>query len=198
MSLEDLIDSWKALSLSASEEDLMACVLDDITRAGDLFTDVRRALSAMSHGERELLLARSVATPTHIKWCLASTGHRGLRVWLHTYKPWPVNEDRFAASIHDHRYSFVSAVLRGGIIEERWQLDRSQVSRRGRSAHQSGTVYRIMKSEIHSLRYVAPDTTTLLVQAPTEKSFSTVYDAGTCREKERIFDLAHSFSAHFP
>ncbi|WP_330330413.1 hypothetical protein OHS33_12200 [Streptomyces sp. NBC_00536] len=192
-----LFSSWEAAASRFGEEDLLKSVRADICDTDDVLNAVREEMSALSPAGRDLLMVRSVETPTHFKWCLAGGEHRGLRVWLHTYKPWIPGEDRHAASIHDHRYSFVSAVLAGELRERRWRIHEGRITAAGDHRRPSGETYAIAHSEIHSLGAVAPGTATLLVQAPAAKPFSTVYDPASRQEKAKHFDLAHTFT-HLP
>lgn len=163
--------------------------------APGLFPAVVRHCADLRPEEMEDLLALSTERSTHYKWCLASTGHRGAKIWLHSYKHWPEGERGFAASIHDHRYSFTSAVLQGGLVERRWLPDGPDKIREGPLNHYgSGSVYSIHSSEIHSIERAAPGTITLVVQSATDRTASRVFHRRKREFERSVPDLETLFA----
>ncbi|GHF37029.1 hypothetical protein [Streptomyces griseosporeus] len=160
----------------------------DIARLGHAYC------AELPPARRDELLCMSTERSTHYKWCMASSGHRRARVWLHVYKPWTSATTNFAASIHDHRYSFVSAVLSGSLRERRWGHAEAGRIRPGRLFERpAGSTYRIESTEIHSIEKVCDGTVTLVLQMAATKVYSSVYDPHTLRIKQRIGDLEEAF-----
>ncbi len=133
-------------------------------------------LRRLTDEQRQEQICRSVDTTTHLKLSLDQNRHRGLRAWLHVYKPWDRARDRHAASVHDHRYSFVSKILSGGYREEHWTV-RGEPRVTGSQSFSAGEVHVVGVQEVHSLSEVADGTITLVVQLPTTRWFSTVYQS---------------------
>ncbi|MBO7936730.1 hypothetical protein JTP77_012425 [Streptomyces sp. S9] len=154
----------------------------------------RAYCSTLQPAAREGMLCMSAERSTHYKWCIASSGHRKARVWLHVYKPWSGEVADFAASIHDHRYAFVSAVLSGCLWERRWdRIEGGRVRARRVVERSAGETYKIESSEVHSIEKVSEGTVTLVLQMAATKFYSSVYDANSLRIKRRISDLEEVF-----
>lgn len=140
-------------------------------------------------GDQRLLL-ESVRASSHVKWSLYAETHDGPRVWLHDYVVWTVGEDRFAASVHDHRYAFASLVLRGGYTEHRWTADGGRLLPTTRAIG-TGEVNEVRTGDIHSLAAVRPGTRTLVLQLPAARRYSTVSHPGPegAHSTHRQYDL---------
>jgi hypothetical protein len=119
-----------------------------------------------------------------------------VRIWLHDYGKWSEADSRFANSIHDHRYGFVSVILAGGYTEHRWSMNVELLEKRDSRKYTAGDILMIDSMTIHSLEAVQRATATLVVQLPKDKDYSNIYDRrsdGTFTER-RQYDLAHKFS----
>ena len=172
----------------------LSSVVKMLSTYPDLKSEAIGYCSGLELGERETLLSASTERSTHYKWCLASSGHRRTRIWLHLYKEWNGRVNDFAASIHDHRYSFASAVLYGSLWERRWLLgEQGKVWPKGLIEYRSGNVYSIDSSEIHSIENVASGTLTLVVQLAASKSTSSVYNRESRKVELQIPDLEELF-----
>jgi hypothetical protein len=176
-------------------ERTLELVTNELGRVENLPEMIVRHCGSLRSDELDELLARSTERSTHYKWCLASSGHRGVRIWLHVYKRWQSAEAGFAASIHDHRYSFVSAVLTGMLIERRWSPNGPREIKPGLCMEYGpGNIYSIRDTEIHSIEKALPGTITFVVQLATTKPTSLVFNPRTLELERQIPDLGALFS----
>jgi len=140
------------------------------------------------------ILNRSVEKSTHYKWFLGE--HRSeYTVWVHQYRPAGVycSSDRFAASIHNHRYPFVSRVLSGSLYVSTFGVSSSEmttcsVSLMSEQALGVGDVMSLDANDVHRIDRVSDDTITIVVQGPPVRHYSTRFDPGSGLS-ERIYDL---------
>jgi hypothetical protein len=152
-------------------------------------------LNGLNRKELEIMCARSVERASHFKWFLGDSTD-GYIVWLHEYKPdkLPDAVGSFAASVHNHRYSFVSQVLTGSLLVSDFSLDPVQQSPilSGTRTIRAQSTYLLSSDEIHRIDATAPSTCTLVVQGPAEKPYSRVFDLsnGTFHN---IYDLPSRF-----
>jgi hypothetical protein len=144
--------------------------------------------------QKRQMLDRSVEKGTHYKWYLGGH-HSDYAVWVHQYRPASVfvSSDRFAASIHNHRYPFVSRVLSGSLYVSTFEVSLSDetrciVSSKGRQALNVGDVMFLDSNDVHRIDRVLDDTITIVVQGPPARHYSMRFDPqnGHC---ERIYDL---------
>jgi len=143
--------------------------------------------------QKRKMLNRSVEKGTHYKWFLG--GHRSdYAVWVHQYRPASVfvSSDRFAASIHNHRYPFVSRVLSGSLYISTFEVSsdepRCSISLKGEQVLEVGDVMFLDSNDVHRIDRVLDDTTTIVVQGPPVRHYSTRFDPRNgC--SERIYDL---------
>src|SRR5439155_2849950 len=84
-------------------------------------------LNGLNREELALLWSRSVERSSHFKWFLGNNTD-GYLIWLHEYKAaqLPDTVGSFAASVHNHRYSFVSQVLTGSLQMSDFELESAQ------------------------------------------------------------------------
>jgi hypothetical protein len=139
------------------------------------------------------ILNRSVEKSTHYKWFLGE--HRSdYTVWVHQYRPASVfvSSNRFAASIHNHRYPFVSRVLSGSLCVSTFDVSSSDAARgvslRNEQALDVGDVMLLNSNDVHRIDRVYDDTVTIVVQGPPVRHYSTRFDPRNGRS-ERIYDL---------
>jgi hypothetical protein len=153
-------------------------------------------LSGLSRGELEVLYTRSVERASHFKWFLGD-GADGFKVWLHEYKSARLRDGvgSFAASVHNHRYSFVSQVLTGSLTVSEFSLGPAQqfpeLSRR--RTIPARTTYFLSSEQVHRIDAAAPSTCTLVVQGPAERPFSRVFDI-----ENRTFQDMYDLQSRFP
>jgi hypothetical protein len=139
---------------------------------------VREALRAESdhlrhHGLGErMLLCRE--TPTHWKWFLGGST-ASILLWLHEYKPSTQRRPGYADSVHDHRYSFVSAIVCGGYIHRRFTVDDGVARLSREEVVEAGSVYALDADEVHGVAGLQDGTLTLIAQAPKRRPFSTEF-----------------------
>lgn len=153
-------------------------------------------LSGLSHEELTLLWSRSVERSSHFKWFLGDNTD-GYIIWLHEYKAaqLPDTVGSFAASVHNHRYSFVSQVLTGSLQVSDFELDSAQqlpVPSEKRTIGAQNT-YFLSSERVHRIDATAAGTCTLVVQGPPERPYSRVFDltSGTFRDM-------HDLPSRFP
>lgn len=175
LTVPSLIDRWRHLSEQLTAADLRHAVADDLSHSAVTKATILEYLASLQGTDYDNVLCRSVDTTTHLKLSLATTSHRGFRIWLHVYKPWSAGESRYAASVHNHRYAFVSKILSGGYIEQSWAVHHGRL--RGSSPHEyrAGDVVEVDADDVHSLEQVMPATMTFIAQLPAQRSYSVVY-----------------------
>lgn len=161
----------------------------------DLTRRLAEWLSTVDSNGLEYLLDRSTERNTHIKWCLGGKRSTYL-VWLHQYKPPDVYAKaiHFAASVHDHRYGFVSKVLNGALDAEwfaRQDGSPTPISMVRRTIAE-GDIVTMTPDEIHCIRSVLPNTCTLVIQGPAIRRHSTVFHLGA-GSTESMGDLEAKF-----
>ncbi|HTX82269.1 MAG TPA: hypothetical protein VME44_08835 [Streptosporangiaceae bacterium] len=136
-------------------------------------------LEGLSQEEFAIICTRSVERASHFKWFLGSSAN-GYAVWLHEYKlaQLPDAAGSFAASVHNHRYSFVSQVLTGSLHVSNFSFDpikQFPVLSETRTILARST-YFLGSESIHRVDRAAPSTCTIIVQGPPERSYSRVFD----------------------
>jgi hypothetical protein len=157
---------------------------------------LRDWLSSLSQKELDILFSRSVERTSHFKWFLGENAYRYI-VWLHEYKhvDLPDAVGSFAASVHNHRYSFVSRILVGSLSVSNFSYDpdhkRLELSKHTKFPAEA--TYFLNSEEIHRVDDAAPSTCTLVIQGPPEREYSRVFDPANGSFCE-IFEL----SARFP
>lgn len=107
----------------------------------------------------------------------------------------PDTAGSFAASVHNHRYSFVSQVLTGSLLVSNFSFDPIQqfpVLSETRSIQARSTYY-LGSESIHRIDATAPSTCTIIVQGPPEKSYSRVFDLA-----KRTFSDMHDLPSRIP
>ena len=152
-------------------------------------------LNGLDRKELEIICARSVERASHFKWFLGDSVN-GYVVWLHEYKTdkLPDAVGSFAASVHNHRYSFVSQVMTGSLLVSEFSLDRHDQlpTLSGTKTIQAPSTYFLSSDEIHRIDSTGPSTCTLVIQGPPERTYSRVFDlpSGTFRD---MYDLPARF-----
>jgi len=166
--------------------------------ARELLASERSAASAVftyvdsrEPAEAGELLVRSAEKSTHYKWYLG--GGPTYTTWLHEYKQPEVfaRNTSYAASIHNHRYAFASLVLTGGMTVRMYDRgEDDSVTLRAMLALDPGESSVLSADDVHEVCSVRPNTYTLVVQGPAQRSYSCVWDArGTALR--RIYDMEH-------
>ena len=151
-------------------------------------------LSGLRPRQRREMINRSVEKSTHYKWFLGGNSTY-YTVWVHQYRPASVfaSSDRFAASVHNHRYPFVSRVLSGSLYVSTFEVSPSdeaicRVTLEGEQALTAGDVMFLSSHDVHRIDRVLDDTITIVIQGPPARHYSTRFDLKSgC--SERIYDL---------
>jgi hypothetical protein len=180
---------WRSDPLGAC-----ACVAELLAEDHAVARQLAVWVSDLRPRQRREMLNRSVEKATHYKWFLG--GHRAdYTVWLHQYRPAGIfaSSDRFAASIHNHRYPFVSRVLSGSLYVSTFEVSsldeaRYSVSLVEEQALGVGDVMFLDSNDVHRIDRVLDDTTTIVVQGPPVRHYSTRFDLRS-GYSERIYDL---------
>jgi hypothetical protein len=151
-------------------------------------------VSDLPSRQRRKMLNRSVEKSTHYKWFLGGH-HDDYAVWIHQYRPASIfaSSDRFAASVHNHRYPFVSRVLSGSLYVSNFgvsSLDDAmcKVSLEEERALSAGDVMFLNSNDVHRIDRVLDGTATIVIQGPPVRHYSTRFDLRNGRS-ERIYDL---------
>ena len=122
-------------------------------------------------------------TTTHYVWAIASGVD--IRICLNEYKPLSVRSDGYATSIHDHRYDFVSIILRGGFSHQKYDahFERLDAIKEplliSEIALSAGDLLVVRCDEFHRLSNIELDTLSLMVKLPPKKPYSTSFDVRT-------------------
>jgi hypothetical protein len=133
------------------------------------------------------LLSRE--TPTHWKWFIGGR-IEGPLLWVHEYKPAKLIRVGYAQSIHDHRYSFCSSIIRGGYVHRTFALyDHRVPTVCDTRTFVAPSVYVLHADVIHSIDDIQDGTLTLIVQAPKRRGYSTEYFENGA-EPHRHYDFA--------
>jgi hypothetical protein len=139
----------------------------------------------------ELVLTRSIERSSHFKWFLGACSN-GISVWLHEYKLLKSRGSvgSFAASIHNHRYSFGSRILKGEMHVTYFDFDTNQATLQAKENRifNGGSTYWMSSDQIHRIDETGDGTCTVVVQTPPERPFSRVFDPAG-RGFEDIYDL---------
>lgn len=129
-------------------------------------------------------------TETHMKWFVYRSPE-GVEIWVHEFFSDDVikQTERYAASVHCHRYGFASTLLKGGYTADYHKvmpLDgelKQGVPVEDRIIHhetyRAGDTYFMQHSEFHRLRDFEPGTVSCVVQLPPQAVSSFVVDQGT-------------------
>lgn len=153
-------------------------------------------LKSLDEKELNTLFARSVERTSHFKWFIGCTSNNYI-VWLHEYKAGMPSAvaGSYAASIHNHRYAFVSRVLSGSLYASEFKLDPEKVYPQFVRTRRigAGSVYALNSNDVHRIDRTDPGTSTLIVQAPAERSFSRVFDPQSGSYQD-IYDLPSRLS----
>ena len=194
--IRSLLFALQHMNATQDYEMFSAAVIRELRTRQHSLAVVKEYIKSLSLEERDLLLTRSTERSTHYKWCLASSSHRGIRIWLHTYKEWASGETAFAASIHNHRYSFVSSILQGSLHEQRWlPAGNSTINSANKTTYKTGDIYSISSQEIHSIEHADPHTISLVVQGPAVSIATNVFNRNTLELERQTSDLEDILSS---
>ena len=175
LGLSSLIDQWQRIASATTEGELRRRIASDLQGGVVTKSTVLSHLASLDGDDLQDVLCRSLDTTTHLKLSLSTVAHRGFRIWLHVYKPWTDGAGRFAASIHNHRYSFVGKILYGGYAEPTWEVSRDALGGYSTRIYRAGDINEVDSESVHSLDRVMPNTMTFIVQMPARKSYSVIY-----------------------
>jgi hypothetical protein len=148
-------------------------------------------LGALKQSDVHALVAHSVERASHFKWFLGES-KSGYVVWLHEYKSakLPDAAGSFAASVHNHRYSFASKILNGSLLVSTFRAASPSAFPvfDGTQKFEAPDTYALTADRVHRIDATEQSTCTLVVQCPPEKSYSRVYDL-TNRSYQDMYDL---------
>jgi len=127
--------------------------------------------------------ARSRETTTHFAWCLLDDPGAEFSLWLHEYKPQRDWRHGYAESVHNHRYHFSTAMLRGGYLQECYDaaVDAqsgmiTSVNSWGHTVCDSGSTGMVLASDFHRIAAAADDTMTFLIKSRPVTAWSLSFD----------------------
>jgi hypothetical protein len=145
----------------------------DVDRLRDILAAEISAWAEEGMGDRDLLCHE---TGTHFKWFLGRIQERGLIFWVHQYKPAAARAPTYADTIHNHRYSFASVMLRGGYDHVHYASDGLRLVVRRVETYRPPASYVLAADAPHRVTNLLDGTLTVVVQGPPERGFSTVFD----------------------
>lgn len=161
----------------------MAVSLDDFRRGWNDLDALRWLLCRRLEVNLQLMASRSRETTTHYKWLLAADRRIQARVWLHEFKPRRERREGFAATVHNHRYSFQTLVLRGSYVNTLYQVSFDRNTLRVHSCEPvdenevpAYARYAMSPNEYHSLRDIEDGTQTLVMESAPALSASFSLD----------------------
>jgi hypothetical protein len=178
----------REISLEAGPQQAMRSVAEILGDPELDSAEIARWIRGLAGQDVSIVGERSVERTSHLKWFLGQEPN-GLTVWLHQYKgeKLPDSVGFFAASIHNHRYSFASRVLSGGLLVSHFRecADKPLVRMFQREEVGEGSVYTMTANEIHRIDQTSASTCTLVVQGLAERKFSRVFasDGGSYEDK---------------
>jgi hypothetical protein len=131
-------------------------------------------------------------TSTHYVWPVFR-GDNGFCVVINEFKQPEHMTAGYAASLHNHRYSFASLVLSGSYCQVRSTVEigseyehASAIYDIGQDLASAGTITVITHDVFHRLVDVAPRTITLVAKCPATKNSSLSVDLRTRRASRHI------------
>jgi hypothetical protein len=176
-------------------EPLAACRLarELLAAEQDLAERVFAYVELIGRSGAAMLLDRSSEKATHYKWFLG--GGSAYRVWLHEYKDEEVfrRATAHAASVHNHRYSFTSFVIVGGLNVRLFDLgQRNALALRESFLLTAGMSSLLSSEDVHQILGVESGTFTLVVQGPIQRGYSLVWNTETGQVRT-VYDLEHLY-----
>jgi hypothetical protein len=143
-----------------------------------LATEVVAALRRVSPDE---FIRRSRETSTHYIWIVAENEANDAKLCIHQFKSNVGLATSHANTIHNHRYNFLTHVLRGGYVEETYGIDLElqagsnslHVPEPSKRPQEQGTTRVVTAQTYHRLADVAPGTITLVLKASPMTHTST-------------------------
>lgn len=168
--------SLDGLPWTRDPERARALALQLLQSADGLGCEVEQWLAGLSEDEWYEIDHRSAEKTTHNKWFLGCR-IRQYFVWLHQYRPAHTfaQSNRFAASVHNHRYAFCSLVLSGFLEITEFQVTDAGVTPNVQRTLRAGDTMSLGVEEIHKVEMVADNTLTLIIQNHESRNHSTCY-----------------------
>jgi hypothetical protein len=130
--------------------------------------------------------SRSRETTTHFSWCLRDRPDEPFSFWLHEYKPQYDRRPGYADSVHNHRYHFCSALLRGEYLHELHDVTLDPVSDLiaavallDSNTCVTGDSGFLLASDFHRIPRSADGTMTFVVKSGQVNPWSLSFDPAT-------------------
>ena len=169
-------------------------ILEKYKETGELETE----LDAIPDDHFATLTATiSRQTDTHMKWFVYRSVEE-VDIWVHQFRTDEEikKTDRYAASVHSHRYGFASLLLNGGYTADYHDV----VPHEGEMSHgapvedkiietqtyRAGDAYFMQHNKFHRLRDFVRDTVSFVIQLPPEAISSFSVDRETQTLVEHI------------
>ncbi|SHN44427.1 hypothetical protein [Cryptosporangium aurantiacum] len=132
----------------------------------------------------DAIRAAARETPTHYVWPLLGAHREDFGVYLHEYKQEPRSAS-YATTIHNHRYDFVSGILRGGYTQDTFSVTlndseaiATDINCISSEEFRRGTVNSVNRHSWHRLRRVSSGTLTLVIKGPAIAPYSISAEEG--------------------
>lgn len=205
-SLNELVVGLKGTGATAWENFLRTFVAELPGGARSLAARIANDLDALNDDTFSIISSQSRETSTHYAWCLTDQADIGCSVWLNEYKPMADWLPGYANVAHNHRYEFITLILRGWYREQLYDAvsgpsgSLREVTLRDDAIFSAGTVRTVPTGVVHRINELSDRVVTLLVKMrPTRRaSFSIDIDTGISRihvpVEQRKSDLIRSLS----
>lgn len=155
------------------------------TRPG-LRAGLREHLQELPADDVAAVTTRSRETTTHFAWCLRDRRDEPFAFWLHEYKPHHDWRPGYADSVHNHRYHFCSALLRGDYLHERHGVTidpRSEliaaITLLDRRTFETGDAGFLLASDFHRIPRASDGTMTFVLKSRPVTPWSLSFDPAT-------------------
>jgi hypothetical protein len=183
LNLAEIAERMEHIRADATPQEARKLLPGSVAETQHLLADLRIAIS----GDGPAMVARSKETSTHFVWVVASSSLSGARLCLHQFKRPSTSSVSHANTIHNHRYNFASLILRGGYIEQVYDLDDVGLEIDGVASVPEPTETRVSVGQttmVHHRRFhrvdqLLPATLTLVMKAPPVTAHSVSIDVET-------------------
>ncbi|GLZ36970.1 hypothetical protein [Actinokineospora sp. NBRC 105648] len=184
--LSDLAERMRELDLTRRRWAAAHAGVESWVDGAVLRAVLRRHLVDLDQRRAAALVARSRETTTHFAWCLRDNDDEPFTFWLHEYKPQRDWRPGYADSVHNHRYHFCTAILRGGYRHERFSTTLDPGTGLIAAATRThthdcvvGESGFLMAEEFHRIPWAVDGTMTFLVKSRPVSRWSLSYDPAT-------------------
>lgn len=180
---QDLIEQVTRASRGVAVDELLELAAPF---AEDVATELLPSLEEIFGNEKtaNVIADRATETATHFVWPILWRGIHLPSVFLNEFKAvGRTAPSSYASSIHNHRYQFVTLILRGGYLHQTYlvDVDGQQAAVRPGPATQlrRGNLDTVWETTFHGVEQLLPGTLTLVIKGAQRTDFSLSVDRET-------------------